>query len=288
MMRHVTAPERFYTQVPNEILRHPRLSAQAVRILTWALSLPDPSAVSLSEVGLRAGIKKTAYTRAKQELIQEGYVHEWPRQGARGRWATEQLVSNVPLTPDEAVAVRDGEQPPTDTPPTVGEPERRAVGRSQEKNGENIPHPPHPLAERAAHALAAVSHGERRLRLSGRDVRALVPLAAEWFARGATLGDLRTALTSGLPDVVHSPAGLARNRLVRKMPDPAPVPEPVPQRNDLRTCLGGCGRVFRAVADEDRCGACRQETAAADVSGAVEATRRGIAAVRAALCPRPS
>ncbi|GAA2715199.1 MULTISPECIES: hypothetical protein [Streptomyces] len=286
MLRHVTAPERFYTQVPNEILRHPRLSPHAVRILTWALSLADPSAVSLSEVGLRAGIKKTAYTRAKQELIQEGYFHEWPRQGARGRWVTEQLVSSVPLSAEEAVAVRDG-KPPTDDVPTVGEPERRAVGRSQEKNGENIPNPPLPQAERAALALAAVSHGERRLRLSGRDVRALVPLAAEWFARGATLGELRTALTSGLPDVVHSPAGLARNRLVRKMPDPVPALPAAPRPNPPRPCLGGCGRVFRAVADEDCCRDCRQE-AAADVSGAVEATRRGIAAVRAALCPRPS
>ncbi|MBP2403991.1 hypothetical protein SNS2_2257 [Streptomyces netropsis] len=41
MLRHVIAPERFFTQVSNEIIRHPRLSANAVRLLMWQLSLPE-------------------------------------------------------------------------------------------------------------------------------------------------------------------------------------------------------------------------------------------------------
>ncbi|GAA3048864.1 hypothetical protein GCM10020000_31600 [Streptomyces olivoverticillatus] len=181
--------------------------------------------------------------------------------------------------------------PPAPTPPTVdapaiGAPTPPAVGRSQEKTGENTSHPPHhPLADRAAQALTAVTRGERRLRLSSRDVSALAPLAAEWLQRGATLMDLREALTADLPQPVRSARGLLRNRLLRKLPDPDPAPEPRPRPQPLRACEGGCGRIIRPVADETACRECRRESAAAvhDTSGAVAATERGMAAVRAAL-----
>ncbi|MFI1798891.1 hypothetical protein ACH427_16310 [Streptomyces sp. NPDC020379] len=133
------------------------MSAEAVRLLTWQLSLPDGVDQPLSETAKRAGIKKTAFMRAKRELIAEGYVHEWRRQGADGRWSRPQLVSNVPLTADEAAAAVHGGRP-TAEEPSVGEPTVRAVGRSQEKNEEKTSHPPHPLAERGAQALAAVAY----------------------------------------------------------------------------------------------------------------------------------
>ncbi len=268
MLRNLIAPARFFVQISTDIVRHPRLSSDAKCLLLWQVSLPPGADEPLSESARRAGIKKTAFMRAKRELMAEGYVHEWRRPGARGRWSTTQLLSNVPLTPEEAVAVRDGQPaaPPTASPQAVGRPKRKSVGRPQEKTAEHTPHPPHPLTERGADALAAVSYGERRLRLSGRDIRQLAPLAAEWLTRGATPAELREALTSGLPDVVHSPAGLARDRLTRKMPPPAPERAPRPQ--PLR-----------------RTAAARPDAAAAvhDVSGAVAATKRGMAAIREAL-----
>ncbi|MEU1783074.1 hypothetical protein ABZ545_26850 [Streptomyces abikoensis] len=275
MFRHAIAPTRFYTPVSNEIIRHPRLSSDAKCLLLWQLSLPPGADEALSESARRAGIKKTAFGHAKRELIAEGYVHEWRRSGPRGRWSTTQLVSNVPLTPAEALALRDGRDtvtPPTDSSPAPGQPTGHAVGRPQENTGENTPNP------RATAALTAVSRSERRLRLSARDVKALAPLAAEWFSRGATLAELRDALTSGLPDAVRSPVGLARDRLTRKMPDPAPEPTPPPV--PLSSCAGGCGRVFRPVTDEATCLDCRTERAADDASGAIAATRRGMAAIR--------
>ncbi|WKK25972.1 hypothetical protein QZH56_10450 [Streptomyces olivoreticuli] len=279
MLKHVSAPARFFSQVPNEIIRHPRLSSDAVRLLTWQLSLPDGVDQRLSKTAEQAGIKKTAFTRAKRELAAEGYFHEWRGQGAGGLWRTRQLVSNVPLTEEQALAVRDGVTPPSDARPAVGGPSRPAVGRSQEENtGENTSHP---LAERGARALVAVCHAERRLRLSGRDVKELAPLAGEWLSRGATLQEMRQELTDGLPDRVHSPVGILRDRLTRKMPEPAP--EPAPRPNPLRACGGGCGRVIRPVADETECRDCRLETAGSDASGAVAATRRGMSAVRASL-----
>ncbi|MDT0450642.1 hypothetical protein [Streptomyces hesseae] len=278
MFRHVIAPTRFYTQISNEIIRHPRLSSDAKCLLLWQLSLPEGVDESLSESARRAGIRKTAFGRAKRELLAEGYVHEWKLSGPRGRWSTTQLVSNVPLTTAEALAIRDEQCPPTAAPPAPGRPADQAVGHPQGNTGEETPNPPLPPTDRGADALTSVTRSERRLRLSGRDIRALAPLATEWLARGATLAELREALTSGLPDVVRSPAGLTRDRLTRKMPDPAPEPTPPP--NPLRSCAGGCGRVFRPVTNEAACRQCRTEAAADDASGAIAATRRGMAAIR--------
>ncbi|GAA0491566.1 hypothetical protein ACFQ2B_16390 [Streptomyces stramineus] len=300
MFRHAISPARFFTQVSNELIRHPRLSSDAVRLLLWQMSLPADAPQTLSETAKQAGIKKTAFLRAKRELIAEGYLHEWRSQGPRGWWSTRQLISNVPLSAEQAVEVRDGETPPADEEPAVGEPEGPPVGRHPEENtGENTYHPPggvpEPLVQRGAHVLAAVSHGERRLRLTGRDVAALAPLAGEWLQRGAAVADLREALTAGLPGQIHSAAGLLRNRLMRKMPDAPTFAEqqaaerafrPVePRVAGTRECAGDHvqPRLFRPVADELLCAECRCEQAAGDVSGAVAATQRGVAAVRLAM-----
>lgn len=302
MLKHAIPPARFFTQVSNDIIRHPRLSAEAVRLLTWQLSLPDDADQPLSETAKRAGIKKTAFQRAKQELIAEGYVHEWRGQGPGGRWATRQLVSNVPLSEEEALAVRDGGDSPTAVEPAVGEPEAPSVGRSQENTEENTHNPPSQpsppslpsrLIERGAQALASVSHRERQLRLTGREVAELAPLAAEWFLRGATLTDLREALTSGLPERVHAAAALARNRLTRKMPlapsfaeqrnQEAPAAEP--RVASMRECRGDHVQplLFRPVAGEALCPPCRRERAETAAATGVPDTARAAATVRAAL-----
>ncbi|WP_370421929.1 hypothetical protein AB8O64_27515 [Streptomyces sp. QH1-20] len=318
----------------NEVIRHPNLGSDAVRLLTWHLSLPDEVDQPLSETAKRAGIKKTGFIRAKRQLAAEGYFHEWRRQGAAGRWSTTQLISNVPLTADDAVEVRDGR--PADVIPAAGAPEGRAVGRSPRNTDENNYNPPSPsaipddqdgaepsaeregepispeatestdaaapsvpapLVERAGRALAAVSHSERRLRLSGREVAALAPLVGEWFQRGAGMAELRDALTSGLPEAVHSPAGIVRDRLVRKMPTAPTFAEQraaerraaAPSRvAGARECQGDHvqAMLFRPVADEVLCRQCRCEAAEADqdAGGSVAATLRGAGAVREALC----
>ncbi|MEU2516315.1 hypothetical protein ABZ582_30605, partial [Streptomyces syringium] len=151
MLRHVIPPTRFFTQVSNEIIRHPRLSAAAVRLLTWQLSLPDGADEALGVTAERAGIKKTAFTQAKRELVAEGYLHEWSEQVEKGQWVTIQLISNVPLTAEQATAARNPVSSPTVDEPTVGEPTPPSVGRYQKKTtGANTSHPPHPLAERGA------------------------------------------------------------------------------------------------------------------------------------------
>ncbi|MBZ4320857.1 hypothetical protein [Streptomyces huiliensis] len=320
MMRHVSAPLRRFTQVPNDIIRHPNLSSDAVRLLLWLLSLADTADISFSEAARRAGIKNGAFQRAKAQLKEAGYAHEWRRQGADGRWVTTQLVAGVPLSAEEARAVRDGEAAalvaPSTREPAVGEPGPRVVGgHPMDNTGSNTslppappdpldpPEPPPPappglrpepppylpaqLVEHGALILASVSHSERRLRLTGREVKELAPLAAEWLLRGVKAPELRDELRAGLPERIHHAAALLRNRLVRKLPEaPAiPPPRPAPPRpkvSDMRECRGDHTQpfLFRPVGDEPWCPECRMERAHA---GAAQAAVRGAAAVRAAL-----
>ncbi len=321
MFRHAIAPARSYTRVANEVIRDQRLSSDAVRLLIWQLSLPPGVDLPLWQVAQRAGIKTTGFIRAKRQLAAAGYYHEWREQGRGGRWATEQLVSGVPLTAEEADAVRAGQ--PGAQIPAVGEPDSPSVGRYQDKDSrENTPQPPQPVPpepepgptpepdpepkpeptpepgpipepapvpppkpqagppDRSAfvpapfvaqgtHALTSVSRIERRLRLTAMDIARLAPLAGEWFQRGACLAEIREALTGGLPDHVHSAAGIIRNRLLRKMPD---APTFAEQRAAEQRFAPPPPVQPNAPAPP-----------ADDTSGAVAAARRGAAAVRAAL-----
>ncbi|MFF9114337.1 hypothetical protein ACF09Y_01720 [Streptomyces massasporeus] len=103
--RHHIAPPRAFTQFSHDLIRHPRLSSDAVRLLTWQLSLPDGAREPLSRTAERARIGACAFTRAKRQLKEEGFVHERRVQGPGGHWVTQQLVSNVPLSDAEAAKI---------------------------------------------------------------------------------------------------------------------------------------------------------------------------------------
>ncbi|MEU1823054.1 hypothetical protein ABZ502_11535 [Streptomyces abikoensis] len=157
---------------------------------------------------------------------------------------------------------------------------------------------PPPLVERGGLALAAIAHAEPRLRLSGRDVAKLAVLAGEWFQRGADMPDLREALVVGLPEVVHSPGALVRNRLTRKMPSTPTFAEQreadrrttaSPRVSEMRECAGHHvqPRLFRPVDGETLCPACRSDDdAEAGVAPAIDAAVRGGAAARELLHAR--
>ncbi|TKA00186.1 hypothetical protein [Actinacidiphila oryziradicis] len=140
MFRHAIAPRRFFLQVPNDVIRHPRLNCDAKALLLYVLSLPEGVNEPLQRSAEKVGLKKSAFTTAKRQLLAEGYLHEWRQQGRGGRWGTEQLIANVPLNHEEAERARHGE-PPSAPEPAVGGPDRRAVGRSQEQQPGNTPNP---------------------------------------------------------------------------------------------------------------------------------------------------
>ncbi|WP_192918184.1 hypothetical protein [Streptomyces spectabilis] len=288
MHRHVIAPTRFFSQTPNEIIRHPRLGSDAVRILTWQLSLPEGEDEALSATARSAGIGRAGFNRAKRELKAEGYLHEWREQRERGRWATSQLISNVPLSLEEAASLRGGGSGagvgvvPSDRSPAVGRPTPPTVGGHPDATPPvNTLQPSAPASELpdAQRLIQDLPSLDPRLRVPRGMLTQLTELAERWLALGHTPDDVRREIRQGLPPVIHRPGGLLRYLLS----DPAPARPPQTPVAALRECAGPHAQplVFRPVAGEDRCGSCRQDSAAHQA--AVRATARGALAARTAM-----
>ncbi|SCD91772.1 hypothetical protein GA0115239_111911 [Streptomyces sp. BpilaLS-43] len=299
MLWHAIAPSRRYTKASHDVVRHPRLSSDAKILLLYVQGLPaERRAVALSEHARTLGITGRAYQKAKKLLVVNGFLHEWRQQGGRGFWATEQLLANVVLSPEEAVRSREagaGEAAvvPGARKPTVGQPEGPAVGDyrpEEEEREKNSSHPPSeeppedgwgPEEVEAERALLSLRRCHRSLHLGVVEARKLVRLAVEWLRRGVTAEEMRRVLTSDLPpDGVRSAVGFLRYRLVRKLPEPpgeraartagpepdrAEGPDPAPLPPGWVTCQGpGDEHVFRPVEGaegETHCGPCRRRTA---------------------------
>ncbi|MFF3287843.1 hypothetical protein [Streptomyces sp. NPDC003023] len=297
MLRHAIPPARFFSQIPNDILRHPRLGSDAVRLLSWQLSLPADRHESLSATAARAGIKPVAFQRAKKQLKQEGFFHEWKEQGRGGLWRTRQLVSNVPLTADEVTSLRN--PAPTPANPAVGEPAPRSVGRHpDEEREEKTSNPPaatapepDPSTAAARRLVGALRALDPRLHVPRGMLPELAALAAQWLRLGHTADGVREAVRHGLPgpaQPIHRPGGLLRHLLRDAPPPPAP-PEP-PRVSRMRECAGDGHTqplLFEPVGDEELCRDCRREragTSAANVApGAALTVVLGVAAARSAL-----
>lgn len=149
MLRHVIAPTRSYTKSSNGIIRHRRMDSDAKILLLTVQELPESACEgSLGKVAeTELGWNSRKYRKAKKDLVESGFLHEWKWQDGRGRWVTQQLLSNVTLTRDEAGGVRDGNPPesPSEQGPTVGPSRGRKAGShlpGDEDWGKTTPHPP--------------------------------------------------------------------------------------------------------------------------------------------------
>ncbi|MFF1913148.1 hypothetical protein ACFVYE_16240 [Streptomyces sp. NPDC058239] len=301
MLRHAIAPSARYTKASHDVIRHPRLNSDAKVLLVYVQGLPeDSTSKPLSELARKLGIKGRAYQKAKQQLVEHGYVHEWRSQGGGGRWITEQLVANNPLTSEQAGHLR-GAVPaapplPSTRFPTVGEPTARPTGGYEpveDHSDKTTPHPPseaEPTPDpdpeptsgaadslqlaRAERVLLSLRHSRRELHLGVREARALAVEAVKWLERGLSESDLRQALLAERPENgVRSAVGFLRYRLIQKLPEPqAPLLsyEPPPVR-ELLECEGpGRKHLFRPLADETECAPCRRSAAHATFHGAPE------------------
>ncbi|MFD8728060.1 hypothetical protein [Streptomyces sp. NPDC059611] len=269
MLRHAIAPPSGWTKAPHTVVRSRRMNSDAKILLLYVQGLLDSATGRpLGELAQKLEMKGRSYQQAKRQLVEHGYFHEWRSQGDGGRWATEQLLSNTPLTRDEARAVRaklapeagrltQSEREPCPPPsaqfPTVGEPTRRPVGGyepEEEHGGENTPHPPsepagrpaptqaaeapppsHPSPQltRAERVLLSLRHSRRELLLGVGEARTLAVEAAKWLERGLTESELRHALLAEPPEGgVRSAFGFLGHRLTHKCPVP-PAPAAPPE-----------------------------------------------------------
>ncbi|MFJ7127382.1 hypothetical protein [Streptomyces sp. NPDC098101] len=235
--RNVIAPTHAFGQYSHDIIRHPRLDSDAVRLLTWQLSLPREARESLSRTAQRARIGACAFTRAKRQLKDEGFVHERRVQGAGGLWITQQLVSSTPLTADEATKILARNPLPTcqetaspqvaPSPrnraagaPTAGAPKTPSTGGHPEKepveNTSNLPSPTdEPVSEPVSEpdeTPASPRQEEARaligtLPLLSPALRHIPPamhdelthLATRWLEAGHTPTDVHEHVLRGLP-----------------------------------------------------------------------------------------
>ncbi|WP_374215694.1 hypothetical protein [Streptomyces drozdowiczii] len=285
MLWHAISPSRAYVKAAHDVVRHPNLSSDAKVLIMYVQGLPESCASeALSDHAKRLGIKGRAYQRAKSQLKEAGYVHEWRRQGQGGLWMTDQLFSNVPLTDEEARRLRGAkaQAKPADRSPAGGQAGTRSVGGPQpeveEEREKNTPHPPteapaaassEPVAEadpevvQAERVLLSLRHANPQLHLGVREARSLSGTAADWLRRGVKAAELRQALVNALPaEGVRSAYGFVRHRLVHKLPEaPAPIAPVATVRRPV-TCEGdGPEHVFRPRADETLCGPCAQQAA---------------------------
>ncbi|MFJ2786910.1 MULTISPECIES: hypothetical protein [unclassified Streptomyces] len=246
--RNVIAPSRAFTQFSHELIRHPRLSSDAVRLLTWQLSLPQDARESLSKSAGRARIGACSFSRAKRQLKEEGFVHERKVQGAGGHWVTQQLVSSTPLTSDEAVKIlaktpllacanlASPQVVPSPPKPAAGGPTTPSTDRHPKKDLlEDTSNPPPvasegetvgPTAEASDGSPSSPSREEARtlvgsLPLLSPALRHIPPgmrdeltrLAARWLDAGHASADVHEHVLRGLPGAgtpVHRPGGLVR------------------------------------------------------------------------------
>ncbi|WP_406252453.1 hypothetical protein OH786_12205 [Streptomyces atratus] len=289
MLRHAIAPSVRYTKASNDVIRHPRLNSDAKILLLYVQSLPDDATFKpLGELAQKLGIKGRAYQKAKRQLVEHGYVHEWRSQADGGRWITEQLVANTSLSSEQAAHVRG--TPPVPSPvavspsrhlPTVGVPAARTAGGYEpveDHSDKTTPHPPSepsaapepdspaPTADpallaRAERVLLSLRHSRRELHLGVREAATLAVEAVKWLERGLSESDLRQALLAERPrEGVRSAVGFLRYRLAQKLPEPRTAHrsyDPTRPR-ELIECQGpGDAHTFRPLLDETECTPCR-------------------------------
>ncbi|MEV6543321.1 hypothetical protein [Streptomyces sp. NPDC051665] len=294
MLQHAIPPARFFSQTPNEIIRHPRLNGTAVRLLQWALSLPEGSRETVQSIGEKMPEGRLAVRKARRQLEEEGYLHTRRSQHPEtGQWSTQVLVSNVALTTPEEIATAfgtirpssDHDPDPSDQDPPVGGGAGQAVGayplgENTEENTPNQPAPSGELETGAANFLARLGDRTPALRLGAGEIERLVPLVARWQARGATEADLYQALTTDLPHPVRSPAALVQYRLEARTPAITPPSKPV-------ETLAECGECRDPLPRGVHNGICRRcaglVPTASSAPGPTPVSLNGIALVRAAL-----
>lgn len=252
--------------------QHPRgnsdfahLAPREAAIAAYVDRLPDGADISVKTLARVLPYGQCALRTALNTLHRAGHLRrgrERITDGGSGRWITRTWFTRTARDDDWWATFTRGGLP------------------------EAAPERARPTRSRAFVLLAALGRTAPALSLSAAACAELAPLAAEWFARGATEEDVLRALTAGLPVPVHSPAAIVRTRLRDKLP-PEPVrntPPPPPRILECAEC-GVPGRPESLAGGH--CGRCRGEAAPSRSTPLTAATVRAhAAATRAAMTHR--
>ncbi|MGW2562464.1 hypothetical protein ACWCXB_25075 [Streptomyces sp. NPDC001514] len=233
------------------------LPVREAEIAAFIDRLPEGAAIDIKTLARelpRYG--QQAVTKALNELAAAGHLRRVREPLGEGlsQWVFRTYFTRTARDSAWWARFVAGDVPPGDVPPE-----------------EATPEPP----SQAYDTLARLGRTDHRMTLSAAECAALEALAAQWLAHGVTPNQLLHALTSGLPEQVHSPGAFARRRLIDKMPPPAPVRPP---RRALVECTG-CGVPGTPQTLPDGvCDGCRVPLEPEDV-------RRRVAALRGELSP---
>ncbi len=302
MRVHRSAHVRNFTVLPNVLLQDRRLTYTARGLLADLLSRPDywredGRAMADSSPQGRGAIRK-----ALKELTEAGYYRVVRLRMPDGTIRSEAHVFDTPQLelpgvprPDPGHAKTGAADSPLEKdlvkePSLPAEPadEPSADTRAGDEQGgregdhdldQEPPTMPDERVRAAALTLLRVIKPEPRLRLGEAEAIELAPLVAQWLERGGTPADLAQALLPGLPATVHSPVGVLRNRLQRKMP-----PAYAPEQPAAKRSYAECAKCHDPVLQPGICRPCAGlggRTIA--VGGGASATLGGAALAREAL-----
>lgn len=290
MRIHRTHHDRDFTVVPNSLARNRSLSFTARGLLLHLVSLPDGAREDVRTLADRnPGVGRKGVANALDELVAAGYYLRFTiRDPETGKVWTETAVHDTPQTLGSPLPAMPGTGRPGTTEagtlptgvkntvskdlgkepslPSVTTPEAPAAPAAREGSNKTDQEPQTapaapaaptaptaPVDPEASRILAALEGVDARIRLTGRQVRDLAPLASQWLTRGYSAPEITDAVVQGLPAKVYAPAKLVADRLTRKMPA---------RRRQWRTfadCSDGCGRVLPAGQDSGQCSVCSGE-----------------------------
>ncbi|GAA2156062.1 hypothetical protein GCM10009760_56610 [Kitasatospora kazusensis] len=294
MRVHRSAQARSFTVLPNVLLQQRRLTYTARGLLTDLLSRPDGWREDGRTMADSSPQGRGAIRRALKELTEAGYYRVVKVRMPDGTIRSESHVFDTPQpeqpgvprpvpggggarTADAPVVKDPGKEPSLPAEPSA---DAGPGGREGDHDiGREPPALPDERARTAVLTLLRVLRPEPRLRLGEAEALELAPLVAQWLERGSTPADLARALLPGLPGTVHSPVGVLRNRLKRKLP---PAHAPAPPAAAPR--YAECAECHDPVPHPGICRACAGlATRTVAVGGGAAATPTGAARARVAL-----
>ncbi|MFE4971676.1 hypothetical protein ACFRAR_06105 [Kitasatospora sp. NPDC056651] len=264
MQIHRSAHTRAFTVLPNGLLQDRRLSYTARGLLGDLLSRPDGWREDGRQMADSSPQGRGAVRRALKELKDAGYYRVDKVRMPDGTVRSEAHVFDIPHP-----------QPTVPRPDSGGRGTGLTVTPPVKDPGQE-PTLPDERTRAAVATLFRVIRPEPRLRLGEAEARALAPLVLEWLERGISEAELAHALLPGLPQPMHCPAAILRDRLQRKLPPERSAPPPTPYAE--------CGRCHDPVPQPGICRSCAGLGArTVAVGSGAPATPGGIARARAAL-----